>query len=441
MLTVGARLIGLARQHAGRMLADRLIRNIGWYGLAELVTRVSRLVTTVIIARALSPVDLGLAALAITSFELVRVLASCGLSELVVRAPAARLDAVCRTVHRAGWIVCIAMAAIQIAVGLGMGWQAGRGDAVQLTMTLAAVFVVMPFGLVNAYLLRRNCQLHTLARVTAIQVAADNVLTAVLALAGAGAWAVVLPKVLTAPIWLIGVRMAQSWSAPPQAGFIPLREVVRFCLPVLGSELLQAARLNLDKVIVGALAGIEALGIYYFVFNAGIGFSLSLTSALSNSLFPELARLASKPVGLLRKFDRAMLRAVLPISAIIALQAAAALIYVPIVFGARWSFAAELVAVLCLSAVTKPVFDAAMLLVRAAGAPLIEFAASSFLTCVTLLALAIGLTVDLAHGVTALALTTLVVQAATALLIRYRLVQRRVASPIRSTTHSARCPA
>lgn len=425
-----------ARTQVGNLLADRMISNISWYGIAELVTRASRLITTVIIARALTPIDLGVAALAITSFELVRVLASSGLSELVTRASTSNLAQTTRTAYWLGWIVCAIMAAIQIIVGLGLGVGAGNYQAQWLAMSLAGVFLIMPLGLVNAYLLKRENGVKALAAISTAQVVADNVLTAVLAAAGAGAWAVVLPKLVTAPIWLIGVRRAKTASISIYGPMLPLRDVAAFCAPILGSEMLSATRVNLDKVLVGSIAGIEALGIYYFIFNAGIGLSLSLTTALSHSLFPEFARFASRPKALVRKFDRALIRAALPISGLIVLQAIAALFYVPIVFGTRWISATELVAALCLSAATKPLFDAAMLLVRASGAPMFEFFASTLLTLISLGALAAGLTLSLDHGIAALALMTLVTQAGLALWVRqslskrWRMASSRAALPI-----------
>ena len=195
---------------------------------------------------------------------------------------------------------------------------------------------------------------------------------------------------------------------------------MRFAATVIGSELLAAARFNLDKVLVVAILGVEALGIYYTVFNAGIGFSLSLTSSLAATVYPHLAEVAAQPKALLARYDGMMRRAVLPCAGVIALQAALALFYVPVVFGARWAPVAYLVAVLCACAITKPMFDSACQLLRVIGRPRVEFYASAALTVVSLAALAAWLPLGLAPGVIALALTTAVAQLAFSLVVRAR---------------------
>lgn len=387
----------------------RLLRNVGWYGLAELAARVSRLGTTVVLARALSSTELGVAAAALTWFELLRVLANTGIGQAVIRAPAHRLAATCNAAHRAVWAVCLAVAVVQAAVGAGIAAAGEGGPAGAMLACLALIYPLMAPGLVPVYLILRGNRLRVTAGIATAQVVADNLLTAAFALAGGGAWAVVLPKLLVAPIWLIGVRRCQAWRPDPAAGSVPQAELWRFAVPVLGSEALAAARLNLDKLLVGAILGVDALGIYYFVFNAGIGFSLSLTGALGAAIYPHLVD-AGDGRALLRRFDRTVRTAVLPAAALIAAQAAASLLYVPLVFGARWQDLAPMVALLCLSAATKPLSDAASQLLRAIGRPDAELAASALLTALYLGTFSVALRGGLMSGIVALSTAAALLQ-------------------------------
>ena len=408
------------KRHVAALLADRLVRNVGWYGLAEFANRLTRLITTVILARWLMPQDFGFAAIAMTTFEVVRVISHSGLSQAVARASAQELPALCATAYRASWLLAGIAVAIQVAVGAAvMGWT-GRGDVLAMIVCLALVYLTQPFGQVQAFLIARANRLHVVAGVGVAQVTLDNILTAILAICGFGAWAVVLPKLLTTPVWVIGMRRAQRWTRDPDVGFAPMGPLLRFAVTVIGSELLVAARFNLDKVLVVTILGVEALGIYYTVFNAGIGFSLSLTSSLSSTVYPHLAEVAADPRLLLARYDQMMRRAVLPCAGVIALQAALALFYVPVVFGARWAPVAYLVAVLCACAITKPMFDSACQLLRVIGRPRLEFYASAALTAVSLAALAAWLPFGLAPGVIALAVTTALAQLAFALVVRAR---------------------
>jgi len=202
------------------------------------------------------------------------------------------------------------------------------------------------------------------------------------------------------------MRRALRWKPDKAATPEPAHELLQFALPVLGVELVTAARLQLDKVLVGAILGVEALGIYYFVFNAGLGVSLALTTALSNSLYPHFAAFAANPRELLARLDDSLRRKALPIAGVILVQAMLASVYVPIVFGAKWAASAWMVAVLCATASCKAFADTGAQALRAGGAAHYEFTCTVVVTATSLTALAAGLSFGLSAGVVALALAS-----------------------------------
>lgn len=400
---------------------DRLWRYIAYYGMSEAAQRATRIVTTVMIARLLTPLELGIAATAITCFELVRSVANTGIGQIVIRASEDRLAGTCITAHRLTWIICMGLAAIQVMVGAVIATFSTHADTFVMIAALAGVYLMMPPALVQTYLIQRAAEHGTIARIATTQSVADNALTVLLALAGFGAWAIVLPKLLTCPIWMFGMRHARQWAPDRTATPEPAGEMLRYAVPLIAAELLTAARLQLDKVLVGSVLGMEALGIYYFVFNAGIGLSLSLTGALSNALYPHFAAAAASPPELLQRLDQSLARKALPISGIILLQALMAPLYVPILFGAKWTGVATLVAILCASAAAKSIADTTAQALRATGATHIEFIGMLAVTVVSLLSLALGLHRDLAFGVTLLAAASATTQLAFALLARRHL--------------------
>ncbi|MFY0615236.1 MAG: oligosaccharide flippase family protein [Hyphomicrobiaceae bacterium] len=417
----------LSASWLSRLGSDKLLRGFGMFGLGEGFNRVTRIVTTIVLARNLSAVEFGIAATAITCFELVRVLSENGLSQMVVRASDKELAATCNTAYRLTLLVCVFMAALQLAAGAILAWLTGRPELFVMIACLAGVYAVMPSSMVQYWLLQREFRMGTVAGITTTQVSTDNLLTAGLAIFGFGAWAIVLPKLLTAPIFLVGMRWAVKWRYDHAAGGMPLVATVRFCLPILASEVLVAVRGNADNMLVGSILGLEALGIYYFAFNAGYGLSSVLTNALAAVSFPHLV---SPKLGLskiVERFDRAMFRLALPISAIIALQALAVPLYVPLLFGDKWDSVILIVSVLCLSATTRSCFDLSAQLMRAGGLQSQEFAASMAFTIVLLATFAAALPFGLLTGVTVLCVGTIVMQILFALWARYR-IRRHIES-------------
>ncbi len=397
---------------------DRLMRGFGLLGLGELVVRFSRLGTAIVLARMLGPVELGIAASAITCFEFIRILANNGLGQMVIRASAEELDATCNRAERLIWMICIGMALLQLAAGFAVAWYTSRPELLWLIACLSGVFVLMPPGMVQSWLLQREQRIGTIAAILTVQVGLDNLLTAILAIFGFGAWSIVLPKLLTSPVWLIGVRRAMPWKRNPAAGLLPVKAMWAYSAPILGSEILVAVRLNADKLLVAGILGVETLGIYYFAFSAGYGLSLVLTSALVAASFPHLADPLLTRQQLLQRFDQALSRLAIPICAMITLQALAISYYVPVLFGAKWEPYIPVVAVLCLSAVTKPCFDLSCQLLRAAGMTSHELKGAFVFTATLLTLFAAALPYGLMPGVIVIALVSISLQVAFALWAR-----------------------
>jgi lipopolysaccharide exporter len=329
-------------------LAGPLVRGLAAYGGAELLNRVVRLGATVVIARQLAPELVGEAALALTLFELVRVLNGIGVGQRIIAAEESELAAVCNSAHRLFWGWAVVLVAVQWLVAAGLALIFQQQTAAWMLAVLAFVYLLMPGGLVQCHLAMRAGRNAALARTLATQAMADHLLTAALLLAWPSAWSVVLPKLLTAPIWLVMSRRNHPWQPDPAAGRAPVAAMVRHGSGVLAAEALSAVRQQGDKLLIVALLGNAALGSWYFAFNAGLGIVTSLISAFATVSFPMLC--AARP-GVARDavLRRLVLGGGLLFAALIAAQSLLAPIYVPLVFGPRWAFAAPLITILCVA--------------------------------------------------------------------------------------------
>ena len=357
-------IINRTAQRFAARYRGKLTQNVGWLTGAELVSRLGRIFAAIILARQLDAVAFGVAAIAVTVFELVRVFTENGIGAAVVRAKAEELNRVTNTAHKLMGLICIVLAMVQVIVAGIIEWlMPGRGLGLMVGV-LAGVFLIMPFGLVHAYCLAREQRMKRLAAIGSSQAVADHLLTAILALSGFGAWAIVLPKLLTAPIWLVGVRIGSPWKRVRAAGMAQPYEILKFSMPVLGAELLSAFRDQMDKIVVSLTLGVEALGLYYFAFNAGLGVSSALNRAFSNAVYPHLCVASDR----LSAMKRALAQIGAPLGCIYFIQAGASLLYVPIVFGRDWAHAAPLVATLCLGGPARLIVDGVRMYQRANGA-------------------------------------------------------------------------
>ena len=372
-------------------LNSKFLSSLGWLGASEVVVRITRLLTAIVLARALGPTEFGIAALVITVNELIRVFNRNGISAKIIQCSESELATICNTAYRVNFIFCFLLFVLQVGLAYPISQWYEVPQLVPMLHLLALTYLLMPFALVQAALILREQNMRSAALIDGGQVAVDNLMTAIFALMGFGAWAIVLPKFLTSPIWVIGYRRAYLWK--PSGGlfcFEQWKNVFSFGKYFLGIETLKAVRLNADNLIIGRLLGVEALGLYYFAKNAGLGFSLTLTNSINIALYPNLCEVREDSRELARRYKTNLRQIALIVVPLLSLQAGLAYWYVPIIFGDHWVHAVPVLALLCLSAIPRAFAESSSALMMANERIKIDFNWNLFFTLCFVIAIVIG---------------------------------------------------
>lgn len=377
------------------LLGGRFARNLWAYAASEAAAKASRLLVVVAVARLLDPAAIGVAAAALAASEILKALTENGVGQRIIAAPDRELDATCNTAHRIFWLWCLGLFGLQMAIGAALYLANGDAMLFALIAILAAEYLFMPAGLVPCALAMREGKLRQTATIAGAQIVGANLATVLLTLLWPSPVALILPKLLSAPLWLVAMRRLRPWRPAPQAGFAALRPFVTFGGAVLGTELVQALRLHADKIVVGALMGAEALGLYFMAFNAGLGLTNSFTVAFSKVVFPHICQSGDRR----RAVGQALLLALGVLTPAVILQALAAPHYVPLLYGPGWEGISEVVSILCLAAIPGLVWSAAAQWLRAHDRAVEEFAVSVILTA----ALLANTALLAGHGLTAVA--------------------------------------
>ena len=395
-----------------RLPQDRFIRNIGWMGLSELGIRVTRLLATVILARLLSPEDYGLAALVLTTHEFIRVFTRNGIGDKLVQASETEIGELCQTAFTLNWVFGILLFAVQSVGSLAIAAFYHNQHLILPILLIGCTYLIYPWGMVQTALVRRENRLNVFSLTNLAQVAADNILTAVLALFGLGMWAIILPKLIVAPIWVLMMYHYQSWRPCRRLTLYHWRRILGFGSRILGVELLNTIRENIDYILIGRFLGVVPLGTYYFAFNAGLGMSLSAVNAMGVSMYSDLCVVRSDRGLLRRRFHANVLTIAKVILPLVAVQASLAPLYVPIVFGHAWvqRGAVPILIIICLSALSRPFANAASMLFRAIGLPSVDLWWNLVFTAILALAVVVGTHFGITGVAIAVMLTHLLLQ-------------------------------
>ncbi|MEM9276336.1 MAG: lipopolysaccharide biosynthesis protein [Cyanobacteria bacterium P01_F01_bin.143] len=368
----------------------KFLQNLGWLGISGAVNRLTRLLTTIVLARFLTQYDYGLAAIVLTTNEFVRVFTQNGIGIKLIQADEEKVESLAQSAYWLNWMIFTGLFFVQCIAAFPIAFIYGDQQLILPICVMGLGLLLVPHGLVQVFLIRRENRLRILSIVQMVQISTDNILSLIFAIAGFGMWSIVLPKILVSPIWVIFMLRNHSWRPKCKFTNNHWRELIRYGRAVLGVELLNTLRNNLDYLIVGRFLSIEALGVYYFAFNAGLGISLGIIKSLKLALLPHLCSVRTN----IREFKTRYLNSLKTIAMIIIpmvlLQSAFAPFYVPIVFGEKWIVAIPVLILICLSAIPRPFADSASQLLLAVDKPEIDLKWNLLFTVVFAIALSIG---------------------------------------------------
>lgn len=338
----------VAPQQLGHAVAQGVIWTAGAKWGSQLVAWGS----TIFVARALTPSDYGIVAMAGIFTDLVSYVCELGIAQgvLVFRdlAPAQlrQLNALAVLLGVAGSLVTALLAATVA------GPLFGNPKLPLVLLAMSPVFIVSSLRTVPAALLQRELRFRRLAFYDAAQAIILAGATLALAASGAGYWTLVAAVLLGAALSAGGVVVARPVGfARPR--FAELGPVLRLSRNVLASRLLWYAYARADTFIVGRVLGSVALGSYslaWTVANAPVDKAGAVISSVVPGVFSAAAR------------DRTTLgRYFLGFTEIVALLLAPPCIglaltapeFVQAVLGARWMPMAAPLAALAAFAATR----------------------------------------------------------------------------------------
>lgn len=274
-----------------------------WQGLSYFLGKVLVLVSTAILARILSVEQFGLVGLALVFITYAEVLTDLGVAQALVYFPRQddRTDAAfaLSVIFSMLLVVAFLLAAPLVANYFGEPEVTGLFRVLSLSLLFGAIGQV-PDALIKKELRFKNRLIMDLFRAIG-----QGVVSIVLAVAGAGAWAIVFG-------YLAGnlLRSAVAWilvDYRPRLRFSTLRgdavgPLLRYGLTAAGNGLILSLVFNIDYLIVGKLLGTQALAYYVLAFRLPQMAIINVFHVLSSVAFPLYSKARDKHAQLVRGY-------------------------------------------------------------------------------------------------------------------------------------------
>jgi O-antigen/teichoic acid export membrane protein len=327
-------------KHELDILARKVRKGLVLSFLNNAVGRLGTLLAGIVLARLLTPQDYGVFAVSLVALNAMFSLFDLGVHMAIVRWPGdpKKIAPTVSTLATVGSLLCYGVCWVLtpwFATELNAPSSIGIIRLLGLAVVAAGISAV-PVGLLDKSFQQGRRMIGEL-----LSFGASTGTTIALAAAGAGAWSLawgrVVGNVLATVAFFLLARA--RWQLGFDSGLA--RQLLGFGLPLAGAQVLAFAMLNLDYMVVGRMLGPVALGFYLLAFNLS-SWPVNMFSVAVRRVTPAgFSRLIEDPLKLNTSFTRSMsllAAATIPVCVLLAVLALPA---IRLVYGNRWTPAAE----------------------------------------------------------------------------------------------------
>jgi O-antigen/teichoic acid export membrane protein len=331
--------------HDIRRLDRKLVQGLSWSGGIKGLTQLLTWTSTIIVARLLSPEDVGLVAMATIYLGVAALVTDFGLGTAVI-ALRDLSDELLAQLHTVALLVGLGAFAVSCVIALPLSRFFGAPELAAVVVVLSCSLVLDSLRTVPTALLAKALRFKYLALLEALKAIVAVSLTVGLAAFGARHWALVLGNILAtlvATILLVALR-PQRFARPRLRA---LKSTLTFSSQLLLGQLAWYGYTNADFLTAGRVLGKIALGEYT------LAWSMSSTPAdkimaVFGRVIPTMFAAVKHDANAFRRyfflFTEGFANLIIPTSVGLALVTHD---FVLLAFGARWSAAILPLRLLC----------------------------------------------------------------------------------------------
>lgn len=322
-------------------------RGVLWTSLRTWGSRLATLLVIAILARHLDAHAFGVMALAVAVMEIIRVVLTEGLTRAIVQRPDLdqdHLDSAFWISAGAGALLCL----LGVLSAEPLARLFNEPDFAAVFRALSVSFVLTALSTTQMGILQRNLEFRKLAVRDLTATLLGGAAGIVLAVGGAGVWALVTQHLVQAAVALVVLWTVSPYRPGRQVSWPRLREILTYGMTTQAIHLVSQAGQRSELVFIGTLLGASTLGFYSMAHRV-----LQLTMQLfgqtiSIVAFPVFSRMQHDPERIRNALHTASrASSVIAFPTLLLLSAMAPqVIYV--MFGASWGMSGRLLQIMAL---------------------------------------------------------------------------------------------
>jgi PST family polysaccharide transporter len=336
----------------GAGMGIKAARGIASTAFSQIVKVVSTMLTTIVVARILSPSDYGVAAMVAPLTGLILIFQNLGLTQAVVQAR--DLDPEhSNALFWLNMLVSVATALVMLALSPLAARFYGDQRAGYVTAATALTVLVSGMKLQHQALLNREMRFHALSVNDVVVAVSTFLFTLGAALVWRNYWSIWLGAFLGASVSTVMIWASCPWRPRLGAQFAGIRRLVAFGANLTGFNFVNFLARNLDNVLIAKAEGADAVGLYDRSYKLMLFPLQNINQPLSRVMIPVLSRLAKEPDRYRRAYQLAIRALVLLSMPGIFAASICSDSLIPFLLGPRWAAASPIFFWLSLTAIVQ----------------------------------------------------------------------------------------
>jgi len=335
---------------------DSISFGIRWSGTGQVLRAVLHTGVSILLARLLVPEDFGLLAMASAVTGFVVVFQFLGTSAPLIQRKELSAE-LTQSIFVLNVLLGVVLTAGVAASSPLLARVYNSTEVIPVIRVISLSLLLSSFGGVPGALLRREMRFDVLAKIGLFSAAVQGIVVTVLALLGYGVWALVTASLVSAATESTLLFRAVNWRPGWRVHWQEIRSIIRTCLNVTGSNVVNFLTMYADSLVIGRWLGAVQLGYYNMAMRFSIQPLRFVSPVVGRVMFPAFSGMQSDPELVRRTTFRALGGVACLIFPFMVGMGCVADLFVPVVLGEKWILIIQPIQILILLGILKtPLF-------------------------------------------------------------------------------------
>ena len=294
-----------------------------WSSISQFGRQITLLITTVVLARLVSPSDFGLIGMATVVTGFITIFKDLGTSAIVIQ----QQNLSNKLLHSLFWLNVIfgllaTVILLLIAPAIAQLYETPK--VIPILRVLAFSFLISSFSILQKAILERKLKFNTIAKIEITATILAAIVAIIAAILDAGVWSLVCQTLVLVSANTIFIWVAVKWKPQMLFDWSEVKAVSNYSLNLTGFSIFNYFVRNTDDFLIGKFLGAKELGYYTLAYRIMLYPLNGISATIGRVMFPILSQMQNDNA----RFRYAYLRVVSTI----------ALISFPLMFG-LWGLA------------------------------------------------------------------------------------------------------